>query len=289
MALGDLVTADWQLEYAGKALGDGSPFLVAKIDGLLDLPAVTTADKGRLRRHGLIPGDDFTGGRSVVITFEVFGDTVAEFTDAVADLAALTTPGKDEQALVFKIPGVAGGGHRLIYCRPRKRSLPIGREYYYRLPLAQVEFVATDPRIYSLFEYNETTTLPSAGGGVTFPLTFPLTFGSVSTGGVIWPFNGGTFATPPKFTITGPVVNPKIMNVTLDKWIQCEISLAAGDTLTIDTEKRTIMLNGTASRYHTLTADSKWWELVPGSNEVHYSASTQTSSTLTVLWRAAWI
>ena len=65
MAVGDLVTEDYGFEYRGFAFGGStSDFLVAPgMTGFADLPGVAVADRQRLRRHGLHPGDDFMLGR----------------------------------------------------------------------------------------------------------------------------------------------------------------------------------------------------------------------------------
>lgn len=289
MATGDLVTADWQMEYNGVALGDGSPFLIAQVEGLLSLPDIVNADRERLRRHGLTPGDDFTSGRTVTLTLEVSSNDTYTFAEAVDLLMNATAPGSDEQPLVLQVPGVAGSGKRRVNCRPRRRSLPIGREFYYELPMATVEFYATDPRVYDDTEQSKQTTLPSAGGGLSFDAVAPFTFGAVSVGGTLNLNNAGSFQTSPTIVVEGPVTNPTIESLTAGKTLGFTITLGASDTLTIDTENRTVLLNGTANRYNTLDSDSEWFTLQPGNNEVRYQASTFTASTMTITWRSAWV
>lgn len=288
---GDLVTADWQMEYDGIALGDGSPYLLAQVEGLLNLPDLLTTDSNRLRRHGQIAGDDFAAGRSVVLTLEVGADdaTAATFNAAVDELVALTTPGGPEIPLYFQIPGVAGGGKRIVMCRPRRRNLAIGREFYYGLPLATVEFYSTNPRILSADLYEETTTLPSAGGGLSFDITPDFVFGAVSIGGTLTLQNEGTFNSSPIIRIDGPVTNPRVESITQGKTLALDITVGVGEYLTIDTELRTVLLDDTASRYNALTTTSQWFDLSPGENEVRFQASTPTAATMTIAWRSAWV
>jgi hypothetical protein len=289
MATGDLVTADWQMEYRGLALGDGSPYLITQVEGLLDLPGLTTADRQRLRRHGLIPGDDFANGRTVVISLEISDEAGVDFDTAVTALMAATAPGSDEQPLVFQIPGVAGGGKRQLMARPRRRSLPIGRDFYYKLPVAQIEFECTNPRILNRTLETATTSLPTAAGGLNFNLTFNASFGATSTSGLLNLTNQGTFDAPPQIRFDGPVTNPRVENLTQDKRLQLDITLAAGEFLLLDAEARTVLLNGTASRYNTLTTTSEWFDLQPGSNSLAFQASTPSSATITISWRSAWV
>ena len=170
-----------------------------------------------------------------------------------------------------------------------RRSLPIGRDFYYGLPLAVVEFYSTDPRIFSAVQGSLTTTLPSAGGGLNFNLGFNATFGAVSTGGTLTAVNDGSFQTSPVIRIDGPATNPRVESITQGKTLQFNITLAAGEFLLIDGEQRTVLLNGTASRYNTLTPASSWWDLSPGTNEVRFQASTTTAATMTLTWRSAWV
>lgn len=289
MATGDLVTADWQMEYNGVALGDGSPFLVTQVEGLLDLPDIVSGDRQRLRRHGLIAGDDFTNGRVVQLTLEVSGNDSYSFSQAVDMLMDASAPGGSEIPLVFQIPGVAGSGKRRMNARPRRRSMPVGREFYYELPLAVLEFYSTDPRIYTNSLDSQVTSLPTAGGGLGFNATAPFTFGAVSVGGTLTLNNAGNFQTSPSIVLEGPVTNPSIESLTADKTLSFTITLGVGETLEIDTENRTVMLNGTSSRYNTLDSTAQWFTLAPGDNEVRYQASTITASTMTITWRSAWV
>lgn len=289
MAAGDLVVADWQMEYGGVLFGDSSAFAIARIEGLLDTPELRSSDRQRLRRHGLIPGDDFLNGRTITVTFEVFGEDQATFNEAVERFQGALVPCDDEAPLYFRIPGVAGGGKRLINCRPRRLSMPVDLDFFYRLPLATVQFYATDPLIYEGTEQSAISTLPTAGGGLEFDLTFDAVFGAVSTGGTIAATNEGTFDTSPVFRIDGPVTNPRIENVTTGKVLSFTGTIPEGQYLLVDVDARTVLLNGTASRYSWIDRDAVWWDLPPGTNEVTFRASTTTEATLTMTWRSAWV
>lgn len=286
---GELITGDWQLEYNGVLLGDDTPFLVAQITGLLDLPFITSADKMMLRRNGLRAGDDFTGGRSIVLTLEIASTDTVTFSDAVDLLTAATAPTGPPLPLVFQLPGVAGGAKRVVYCRPRKRSLPVGRDFYYELPIATIELFSVDPRIEDNQLNSASTTLPTAGGGLNFNAVAPIVFGAMVEGGTLQLENSGNFATNPTFTLSGPVTNPRIESLTQDSTLSFNISLSADETLVVDTQKRTVMLNGTANRYNTLNTDAQWFDFSPGVNDIRYVAATTTSSTMTVTWRSAWV
>lgn len=280
------------MAYSGLTMGAGTAYSISSIAGLLDLPEVRSADRVRLRRHGALAGDDFAGVREIEIELVLVGDGLDDtsFAAALDALLAATRIGRAELPLTFRIPGVAGGGDRLVYARPRKRELLLDPERMAaRVPEIVLQLVATDPRLYDATEGTGLSTLPTAGGGLEFPLDFDLTFGAVSTGGTITAVNVGTFPTSPTFRIDGPITNPRIENVTAGKTLALNITLLTGEWLDIDTEARTILLGGTASRYSSLAVGSEWWDLEPGTSEVTFRATTPTAATLSMTWRSAWL
>lgn len=288
MAAGDLITDDWEVEFAGLLLGGETPYAFASSKGLADMPALQTADRSRLRRHGTLPGDDFMLDRQIEMQFEVYGETIEEFEAAVADLTAATQPGVVESPLSFRIPGVAGGGVRQVQARIRRRSVPLGSEWYYRIPIYTLVWVATDPRIYSNVDTVQTVNLPSGGGGLSWPATWPANWSAQVDSGSLFVVNEGNFGAPWSGEITGPAVNPVIRNVSTGQYLGFNITLADGDVLTVDSELRSVVLNGTASRYYTIQAGSSWWDFEPGTTEIAYRAATTTTSNLTLTTRSAW-
>lgn len=293
MAAGDQVTEDWQAEWSG-LLFDGAVdstalYQLVSVDGLADMPDLVTADRERLRRHGIIPGDDFLTDRETVWRIRVEGDTLEETLAGVDDLRRATAPGLDEGPLVFQFPGVADGVKAQVSARCRKRSIPMDQLYRVGIVEVLLMFGATDPRLYEAAEHEEQTTLPTGGGGLDIPADVPFVLGAAATGGSILADNDGTFDTPLMARIDGPATNPRLIDVTHDRFLQFNLSLAAGEWLEIDSEARTVMLNGTASRYYTIAAGSTWFDLEPGTNEVTFRASTSSAATLTLSWRSAWV
>lgn len=131
---------------------------------------------------------------------------------------------------------------------------------------------------------------PMEVGGLTFPLVFPITFGggSSSGGSTSWA-NLGNAATWPVFTINGPVVNPAIQNVTTGEVLEFQISLSAEEFLVVDSRRRTVLLNGTASRRNTLRPGGAFFRIRPGSNDIRFRAASYDAAVrLAVAYRHAW-
>jgi hypothetical protein len=53
MAEGDLITADWSLEYRGLLMAGEGEIAIARIEGLVDLPPVRSGDQPLLLRRRL--------------------------------------------------------------------------------------------------------------------------------------------------------------------------------------------------------------------------------------------
>jgi len=289
MALGDLVVSDWMGEYQLLAFGDSTAYSIAQIDGIVGLPDVTSGDRGVLLRHGLHAGDDYLSGRSVTLTLEVYGATDAAIETAVQNLLVAFRPGEDEAGLVFQIPGVANGNKFLLWARPRRRSVPINLEWLHRIPIVTIEMEATDPRLYASAESSQALGLPTSGGGMEFPEVPNITFGNTSTGGEQSLSNAGSFSTSPTVKIVGPVTDPRLINVTSGDTFHWEGTVPSGSYLLVDMGTRTVLLNGTASRYSGLTSASVFWDLAPGASSIQYRANAYTASTATVTWRSAWV
>lgn len=159
---------------------------------------------------------------------------------------------------------------------------------------------AEDPRRYSTTLSTRTTALPTTTGGLTYPITFPITFSATAVTGSISAVNAGTADTRPILTITGPVVAPSVSALYPDGTVRqliYSLDLASGDVLTIDTDARTVLLNGSVSRRRFLTP-SGGWPTIPAANKdgtpavvtYQFQSSTYNSSArLTATWRSAWM
>lgn len=151
---------------------------------------------------------------------------------------------------------------------------------------------AGDPRRYSTTLNTGSTALPSTSGGLTPPVTPPLTMSAVTTAGEIAVVNEGTFPIRPLLTVSGPVTQPRIAVLYPDGTVAqlaYADTLNSGDQLVIDTDAHTAVLNGTASRRRYLSGQ---WPEIParGSAAIQFRAASYSSAALlTATWRSAWI
>jgi hypothetical protein len=174
-----------------------------------------------------------------------------------------------------------------VWCRPTKGGYPIDVGFQARKVIVPVELTANDPLIYDTNSQQASTGLPSPTAGLSFPAAAPFTFGA-SSGGSLQVVNAGNEATPPVFTIAGPVTWPQLTLGSL--FLGFQVTLAAGDTLVIDCSAATATLNGTASRGNTIVTGSTYFFLPPGTSTVGFSSvdATQVTGTCTCSAASAW-
>jgi len=116
---------------------------------------------------------------------------------------------------------------------------------------------------------------------------FSVDFGGGATPSGTVATNAGNRPTPVEFVITGPIENPIITNSTNGHTLSFTITLAASETLVVNTRDRTVLLNGSSNRRNTLT-NPDWFFLDPGVNQIFFGGQNGTSATLGISFRSAW-
>jgi len=297
--------SNWELQYGGLNLGNTTPYAISEIAGL-DLPVIRNGDVPRPRDHGELIGLDFMSGRDVTITANFASDGTSLQHAAEALATAFETGIGTESPLWIQIPNLPCLG---LMCRARKRTVPIDIGYSVSaMAQASILVHSTDPRLYTT-PTTSTVGLPAPIGGLTFPATFPATFGGGGTYGSISATNTGNVEMRPTFVITGPVTNPVVQNVTTG-WILSfsnptgiGYTLNAGDTLAVDTDLRTILYTASGSsvsapRRNWLVANSVWPNpvagiagIAPGANTIEFSSgdSSAVVGTLALSWSSAYL
>lgn len=229
---------------------------------------------------------EFEKGRDVILsgTLYALGDAFETFVDSLKENWG---PSRTLIPLYVKAPGV---GERFLYVKP------LGVRYDWtalrRRGQADIQFkaFAEDPRIY---DSQSTPAQINLGAtvftGRSYNKSFNFGYGGVSTtSDGVYVTVGGNRPTPPLFVITGPATNPQIVNDTASLTMAFNITLAAGETLTIDPKTKTVKLNGTTNRRNALLAPT-WFYLPKGQSFIRYrAASSDPTSFLTITFRNAW-
>lgn len=278
-----MVSLQWT--YNGLTFGSSTDIDVIRVAGLGG-PAIASNDATRPQVDGLFPGVDLARGRTISFELEPLAADDAALDALLASIRKATNPRRTgELPLTMQLQGQTP---RRINCRCRRREIPWDLTYLYRVPTVFLDFFATDPRIYDDTASNGSTAITVPGTGLAFNATPPFSFGGATSGGQIPVSNAGDFAAPWTATITGPVTDPRLDLLSTGQRLSLVGTVASGDTLTLDSQARSIILNGTASRYSMLQAGSQWFDLPVGSDTVTFGATSGTGS-LSLTWRSAWM
>lgn len=274
---------DGQAEIRGLVIGDHTPYpWLGEGPDWWSKPTVRASDIPRPRESGAIATLDLSDPMTLVLTVGIVADSPADFVAKRDALAEAWSTRNEDVELVFQW----GGEARVRVGRTRNMSVTAADVAVGDFAVAQLQFVANDPLIYSAEEFSGSTGVGSVVGGLEFPLSFPLAFGT-ATPGTFNAVNSGTAEAPWTATLTGPLVSPKILHVGKQQALEFNgFTLAAGQTLVFDQAMRTVLLNGTASRSGALTR-REWWTLSPGNNLIQLDAASG-SGQLTLTWRSAW-
>lgn len=284
---GELITADYELEYRGLLVGGDTEYALVDTN-LFDLPNVRTSNVDRMHQHGQNAGPSFLGGRVIRMSFEVVSNLGMPGIGAAVDLFKQAfQPTVAPEPLHIRHPAVADGRQVTIDCAAVRISAPFNMEFYEGIPIVVVELEAADPLFYGKdLNYVSGIGLGDASEGLTWPLTWPLEWGTSESSSWI-AVNNGTFPASARFTVHGPVVSPRIENVTQAKILRVNETLTAGQTLIIDTSDMTVTLDG-GNVFPSIAPGSEWFNLNAPGDQIRFGALSGTG-TLDADWKPAWV
>lgn len=98
-----------------------------------------------------------------------------------------------------------------------------------------IRFIAFDPTFFDPTSISNTWSV-SRIAELTFPITFPIRFGTGDMRETKTILYTGTWLAYPTFVITGPITGPLIANLTTGETIQVNYIVSAGETVTISLE-----------------------------------------------------
>lgn len=276
--------------YKTLAFGPGTPYPVVSLEGARDLPGIRARDLEYAERHGSATLPDYAGPHTMVLTLGVRGDDHPSL-EALSEAVRQATPPAAVSSQLFYRDST-----RFRWAKPRRRALPEDSSALWRLGQAVVAFDCPDPREYDATLQTATATLPptAATGGISWPLLWPIPFSGSTTPGVglLTLVNAGNVAAALQLVLAAGATawtNPQVYQQETGALLQLTGSIGAGDSLVIDTEARTVLLNGTAGRGGMVAEGSSWPLLQPGMNTLLIGGTGDTTAQLTASARSAWI
>jgi hypothetical protein len=263
-----------------------APFVdITSVQGLDSAPLRTTTKDHEGTDGGFVDAELETL-RTVVLEGVVYSDPTRH--DAYLEaLKANFEPNTDPQPLYYGLDS----GDRVVFGKSQGLKYNKTNERSYGKQEFNVTVICGDPRIYSPTVVSSGKIYLSAAtsGGRGYPKGFPFGYGAAVTqsSGSITP--GGTRSTPGWYVITGPIINPIIVNDTTGQQWTFTTSLAAGEQLWINPRIKTVRLgeNGPSRRK---TLKGLWWFLQKGQNTFRLQGSGGTAgvTNLEIFARPAW-
>jgi len=270
-APGGQVTEPGQLQYGDMLLGAGTPAGWRELFGWRDMPEAQIADSPRPQAHGSYAGAVFGDSLAVTFVFLLRGTPATKIAALNALERFAPMDGVDRPLAVDDGDGVWLRNARVI-----GRQVPQGIHFSHAPVECSMQFLCADPRRYAATELSESVSLPESSGGIEYPTIYPLEYGTSSSGQVT-ATNSGSVATPPVLTFYGPLTDPVL---SCEAWtLGFNLTLADGETLTVDTAEGTALLNGTADRLYAVRNDADPLErctLPPGDTNLALIAPSGT-------------
>lgn len=269
----------------------GFPHALSGVAGLLATPGPKVDRQDRARAHGSSDYTRFYEGKVIGLRGITRGDTVGDFHDRYDELRAAFALKPDGTDRVFRFRRTGRDYVERVVCRVAA-DLPFDPEGgKRRREKWAVTLYAPDPRLYEDGEQeNFYSPSAAAGGGLTLPITFPLTFSGDPVDASMSITVGGTYPTPPRYTILGPATDVEIRNETTGESVFLDGTIPGASTLTVDVARRRIELDGTERADFLDPAQTVWGELAPNRvNVLRMVATGITAGTtrLAVNWRNA--
>lgn len=247
---------------------NGTNWHLGNLEGWDDTPEVVSQKTERVSQHGVHLGPQKYGARNLTLNGWIVARTTTLRQQALQQLH------RSLPVNALSVVRVSDPPERYVQARidGQLKASRIGT-YCWAI---QIPMVAGDPRKYGLNPDPISIGLPNYGDGVDLPNSLPLALPvriSSSDGEAV---NDGDMGAPWIARFVGPVGVPAIEAPGLGRRFAVNITLAAGETLDVDSRTQTVTLNGTASRTGLIARGSSWFEL-PAESTTTIRYTSQTS------------
>lgn len=228
--------------------------------------------------------------RRLVVPVIITGDTPSTLRENIRNLNYALDPSRGRGRLRVTAPDAT---QRFVYAYledgmglEEAINSTVGRTWQ----RASLQFFCEDP--YWLDETTTSSTIVYNTTTATFFPFFPLRLSSSTVFGATTINNDGDVETWPRWTITGPGSAIYLKNLTTGKTLNLDVTLSAGETVTIDTTRgvSSVTKNDGTNLFGYLSATSSLWPLAKGSNSLQLEMSSATaSSSIAYSYERRWL
>lgn len=266
--------------------GNQGIFLSPKIQGL-ELPDLRLPYYERPSADGAIVPGQLYGGRLVSLTGRVIGETITEYRQLRRTLEAAVAIRRDtsgnELARALKFTTMDDLALQIdVYTRKLRFDDQLLRAGSFTLDLFA-------PDIALLSQTVKTSVIAAfTGGGMEIPTGIPM---GMSIGGSTAATlnNAGNLAAYPTIVISGPVLNPTILNEQTGQTLDLTYELTdAAETIVIDTLRRTVIYYATSSGSPVNirgAMEGDFITLDPGNNVIKLVLASTSDGVASFNWR----
>ncbi|MBC5647562.1 phage distal tail protein [Christensenella tenuis] len=250
---------------------ENARFIINSLGGLRAADIQIVQSSGYLQ-HGATYGRSLYGVRPIPIQFYYSYFSTAEFYKTMDGLQRVFNPMLGEGVLIYE------NDHHSRMIRATVTEQPdIASNTGLGLRVIGLELTAHDPFFEDLIETR--VRMADFVGGLKFPHRMPMRFGK--RGDSVTINNSGDAPAPIRCEFRGAATNPALKNDTTGEALKVVATIAAGDTLVIDTAygKKTVTIergDGTIEDATNSVDDeqSSFFSLALGSNRLSFSADT---------------
>ncbi len=239
--------------------GHNQPGYYLAEDGISFGADVRASAEGRGEAHGSHLDNGFEEGLTGTLEFLVVGTSAADRHARIdtANMVMRSMLGEQGSGILAWTPADGSAqrripGLQLVQRRDIKSAGGI---------LKQINVALQSPRSTAESAAEtllESTALIDGGTGLSFSLTFPITFQASAGGSLIIP-HIGTATAYPVLEIHGRITTPQIVNLLTGERLIFNGEVAAGDWLEVDLFNRTVKLNGTINRRNLRSRSGSTW------------------------------
>ncbi|MDN6559586.1 phage tail domain-containing protein [Bifidobacterium crudilactis] len=237
---------------------DSKGWIFQSLDAWHSLPESKAEISERPKAHGAFDvGTDWRQSAAFVLTVAYLSDS---YTETVAAIRALTGLAQTDALITMSVSEESVVTTRQVSIR--RIDVPDLHDATSVGSIA-IDLLAPDPVAYGV-ESSVSTGLPAPGGGVAFPVGFPVGFGAAGVDGRARFTNDGTAPAPVRFRVSGGLPDGfSLRCVETGDALTFRRPVASDDYVLLDSSDGSALLNGVSPVSGYLT-DDDWWQVGPG-------------------------